>query len=575
MALSPINSVTRLLARRGGVPPAPPGPLAEYLIGAGQAGLEACTHAAALAARSGRGLGQCLIDMGVVSEEQLFEAYAHLTGLPVWNGRGEIADDSGFTPEFLIANRILPIAARGGAAGPEAARDGEITYVVSDPEDRGLVAMLRRLVPGCTVAIHPEAEIVFRLENHFELEDRAAEEAQTINEASSVEHLKDLALEAPIIRQVNDLIALGVRMGASDIHLEPSRARVELRYRVDGVLHNRPAPSIDDYPGIISRVKILAQLDIAERRVPQDGRINFRAAGKSVDIRVSTIPTAFGEDVALRLLDQKKQVLDLDKLGFGGPFIANLRAALKHSHGLILVTGPTGSGKSTCLYSGLRDIVDGRTKIITVEDPIEYEISGLTQIQANAEIGLTFANVLRSILRHDPDVIFIGEIRDRETAEIAVQSALTGHLVLSTIHTNSAIGAIDRLVNMGVPDFLIASSLLALTGQRLVRKLCTHCRRIEDVPDAVAERLGLAAGSQTYAAVGCHECGNIGYRGRMPIGEILAIDGAMRNLILTERSSEGVLTAARAAGFRTMVEDGLDRAAEGQTTIEEVLRVAR
>lgn len=566
MASSAINSLGRIFARGRGGAVRPPGPLAAHLIAAGQASAEICDRAAALAARTGRSLGQCLIDMGVVSEEQLFEAHSQLTGLPVWNGRGDIADDPGFASDFLIANRILPIAGREGA--------GRITYVIGDPDDAGLVAMLRRLVPDCTVAIHPEAELLFRLENHFEV-DRSAEEAEAINEASSVEHLKDLALEAPIIRQVNDLIAAGVRMGASDIHLEPSRARVELRYRVDGVLHNRPAPSLDDYPAIVSRVKILAQLDIAERRVPQDGRINFRAAGKGVDIRVSTMPTPFGEDVALRLLDQKKQVLDLDRLGFAPDFVERLRAALKHSHGLILVTGPTGSGKSTCLYAGLRDIVDGRTKIITVEDPIEYEIAGLTQIQANAEIGLTFANALRSILRHDPDVIFIGEIRDRETAEIAVQSALTGHLVLSTIHTNSAVGAIDRLMNMGVPDFLIASSLLALTGQRLVRRLCPHCRRREPVAPSVAERLRLAPDAETYAAVGCPECGGIGYRGRMPIGEILAIDGAVRNLILTERSSDAVLAAARAQGFRTMIEDGLDRAAQGLTTIEEVLRVAR
>jgi len=563
MASSSIVSAFRDL--RPTAKPAKPaaGPLALHLIEAGLVSPEICAHAAELAGSAGRSLGQALIDMGVLSDEQLFGAYSHVSGLPLWDGRGEIAEDGVFPPDFLLANRILPVSGPAGTI-----------YVVGNPEDDGLIDMIRRLATGAAIALHPESEILFRLESHFQIE-REAELEDEMQGASSVEHLKDLALEAPIIRAVNDMIGSGVKMGASDIHLEPFRSRIDLRYRVDGVLHNRPAPLLDDYPAVVSRIKILAQLDIAERRIPQDGRIKLRTGGKDVDIRVSTIPTAFGEDVALRLLDQKKQVLDLGALGFSGHFVERFRACLKHSHGLILVTGPTGSGKSTCLYAGLRDIIDGRTKIITVEDPVEYEIPGLSQIQVNHEIGMGFASALRSILRHDPDVIFIGEIRDQETAEIAVQSALTGHLVLSTIHTNSAIGAVDRLMNMGVADYLIASSVLAMTGQRLVRKLCPHCRRPARIDETLAQRFGLPADATVHEAVGCHECGNIGYRGRMPINEIVVVDARLRNLILTDRSPERMMEASRAAGFLTMIDDGMERVQAGLTTIEEVLRLAR
>ena len=514
-----------------------------------------------LSRRIGRSLGQTLLDMGVVSHEQLFSVYAHLTDLPLWNGRGVVNEDTPFTPEFLVYNRVLPISA-----------DGTASYVISDPEDDGLTDMLRRLAPDAALAIAPADEIEFRLQSHFELEKQTSAEAETV---TSVEHLKDLALEAPIIRQVNDIIANGAKMGASDIHLEPSQNRIELRYRVDGILHSRPAPSVSDYPAVVSRMKILAQLDIAERRLPQDGRIRFRAAGRDVDIRVSTVPTGVGEDVTLRLLDQSKQILDLDRLGLSPSFVLEFRQCLRHSHGLVLVTGPTGSGKSTCLYSGLKDIIDGRVKIITVEDPVEYQLPGLTQIQVNADIGMTFAGALRAILRHDPDIIFVGEIRDRETAEIAVQAALTGHLVLSTIHTNSAAGAIGRLLNMGVPDYLVSSSVLAISGQRLVRRLCTACARERTLDSTLAARFNLPSGTLVREAAGCPECGDIGYRGRMPIAELLVFDTAMRQQVLASPTADNLLVTARQGGFRTMLEDGIHRVLAGETTVEEVLRVAR
>ncbi|MGQ0663461.1 MAG: GspE/PulE family protein [Pseudomonadota bacterium] len=533
--------------------------LGEQLLASGYIGADSLAQAAELAERTNRGLALTLTDMGVLSDEQIYAAWSEITGLPVWNGRGEVAEDTTFPPDFLLYNRILPV------------KSGEERWlVIADPDDDGLIDMLGRLMAGWRIALHPEAEIVYRLEKQFDLKP---EEAGTETPASDIEHLKDLALEAPIIRQVNELITSGVRMGASDLHLEPFKSRIELRYRVDGVLHARPGPRVDEFAAVVSRIKILANLDIAERRLPQDGRFTIKTAGKEVDIRVSTIPTSGGEDVALRLLDQKKHLLDLDALGLSAPIVRGFREVLKRSFGLILVTGPTGSGKTTTLYSGLRDIVDGEKKIVTVEDPIEYEIPGLSQIQANAEIGVTFASALRSILRHDPDVILVGEIRDRETAEIAIQAALTGHLVLTTIHTNSALGAIGRLLNMGLPDYLIANSLIAVSGQRLLRKLCPHCGKKHEVKPEHARQFGLDPGTVVYTATGCAECGDIGYRGRLPIGEFLILDAGVRRAILADPTDESLMAEARKIAFKTMFEDGLAHALAGRTTIEEVLRV--
>ena len=512
--------------------------------------------------QTGRGIGQTLLDMGVLSDEQLYAAYGELTGLPLWDSRGEITDADPFSTEFLIFNRVLPITV-----------GSQRSFVIADPEDDGLIDMIRRLAPGAGIAIHPEDDLVYRLENHFDFkrdgDDREADDL------SEVEHLKDLALEAPVIRKVNELITNGIKMGASDIHLEPFRNRIELRYRVDGVLHNRAAPTPGEYAAVVSRLKILSSLDIAERRLPQDGRFKIKTSGKDIDIRVSTIPTSSGEDVALRILDQKKQVLSLDSLGLTSEFARDLREVIRRSHGLILVTGPTGSGKTTTLYSGLTELIDGAKKIITVEDPVEDEIPGINQIQVNSEIKLTFASALRSILRHDPDVILVGEIRDHETAEIAIESALTGHLVLSTIHTNSAVGAIGRLLNMGLPDYLIASSLLAVTGQRLVRKLCGACQRRVTLDSALAERFNLPPDSAAFEAVGCPECGGIGYRGRMPIGEILIVDGRIRAAILSNPTNDSLVAEAKASGFRAMIEDGMKRVVASHTTVEEVFRVVR
>jgi general secretion pathway protein E len=513
-------------------------------------------------ASSPQRLSQFVVDMGLVSQESLYALLADVLGLPLWDGEGDAFLDSTFPEGYLELNRIVPVR-----------RHDAVWLVVDDPEDDGLLDMLARLRPDAQLALCTPQKLSLAL-NALVGGDGLQEEEQGSLTLEDVGHLKDLALEAPIVRMVNELLTSGVEMGASDIHLEPAKNRIVLRYRVDGVLHVRPAPSLEEFAAVVSRIKILANLDIAERRLPQDGRIRMRTAGREVDIRVSTLPTPHGEDIVLRLLDQKQQALSLESTGLAPRIIELYRRNMERSNGLILVTGPTGSGKSTTLYSGLKDIIHGNRKIITVEDPVEYELPGISQIQVNEAAGLTFATVLRSILRHDPDVIFIGEIRDRETAEIAVQSALTGHLVLSTIHTNSATGAIGRFLDMGVADYLLASSLTAVSAQRLVRRLCDACKEPGTPDEATVERFGLRPDDTIYRAVGCPKCARTGYRGRMAIAEMLEMTPALRQQILHDPSSDALYATAKQGHFETMIEDGLAKVQEGLTTIEEVLRVA-
>lgn len=514
---------------------------------------------------SGRPLSKILLDLGVVSQDQLFEIHTELTGLPVWDGQGEPFTDERFKTDFLVYNHILPVK-----------RGGQTLLVIDEPEDGGLIDLLRRSAPDADIELCPSDRLGFMLDSHFQLADRdGGESADSETPSFDIQHLKDLALEAPTIRLVNDMVGNGVMMGASDIHFEPYKNRIELRYRVDGVLHNRPAPSLEDYPAVVSRIKILADLDIAERRAAQDGRIRTRTQGREIDIRVSTIPTSFGEDVVLRLLDQKRQSLSLPDSGLSPHVVRMFRGNLSKSYGMILITGPTGSGKTTTLYSGIKEIVDGRKKIITVEDPVEYELSGISQIQVNEAAGIGFANALRSILRHDPDVIFIGEIRDRETAELAVQAALTGHLVLSSVHTNNAVGAVGRFLDMGIPDYLLASSLIAISAQRLLRCLCPSCKRPVRMDGELCRRYNLPPDTEVFAAVGCPKCARTGYSGRMPIAEFLEVDSALRHTILHDPSPDALVDAARKNGqFKTLIEDGIGKAVEGLTTVEEVLRVA-
>ena len=545
---------------------APPADLATALLGLGLVDEEVLGQARQLQPAGGPdGLGKALVDMGVLAEDQLFQAYAQLTGLPLWDGDGDVdLTGSALAREFLAYNHVLPVM-----------RGGRRWLVFDEPMDGGLVDLLRRVEPECTLALYPPGELRHLLDEHVggDADELDAREGASGGRGIDIEQLKDLAQEAPIIRQVNDLIGQAIRMGASDIHLEPFRKHVDLRYRVDGVLLSRSSPNLEDYPAIASRVKLLASLDIAERRQSQDGRIRTKSGGRDVDIRVSVIPTIFGEDLVLRLLDQSRQVLDLDQCGLSPQLLVDLRESMKSPHGIILVTGPTGSGKTTTMYSALQEIKDGKRKIITVEDPVEYEIPGIVQIAVNDAVGLGFANSLRAILRHDPDIIFVGEIRDRETADIAVQAALTGHLVLATLHTNSAVGAITRLLDMGVQDFLLSSSLVAVSAQRLVRRLCAECKRPEALDPALAVRFKLPPDAPIYEPVGCARCAQIGYRGRVPLFEFKQVNAQVRSTIVHAPSVDTLEAAAATTHPATLLDDGIAKARAGLTSLEEVLRV--
>ncbi|MGE3312075.1 MAG: GspE/PulE family protein [Limisphaerales bacterium] len=401
---------------------------------------------------------------------------------------------------------------------------------------------------------------------------------QVVDEDQNEDNNLDAAAEdASIIRFVNQVLKDAIELRASDIHLEPFEDELRIRYRIDGVLQEVPVPAqIKRFqPAIVSRVKILSHLNIAEKRLPQDGRIKVRIEEAEVDIRVSVIPMLHGEAVVMRLLRQNNSLLGMGQLGMADRELQGLRRVLQQPHGIVLVTGPTGSGKTSTLYTALHEINDADRKIITIEDPVEYQLKGVNQIQVSEKAGLTFARGLRSILRHDPDVILVGEIRDKETAQIAVQASLTGHLVFSTLHTNDAPGALTRLVDMGVEPYLVASSLEAVLAQRLVRVLCEQCKAVDDSPtaNALKAQLGFPVSSVFYRAVGCRECRNTGFFGRRAIFEWMDSDNEIRQLVLRQRSSDEIRDAARRAGMRTLAEDGWRLVRLGITTVEEVLSV--
>src|SRR5881398_3644184 len=396
------------------------------------------------------------------------------------------------------------------------------------------------------------------------------------DDEEDVNHLRDLASEAPVIRLVNLLINRAVEQRSSDIHIEPFENELKVRYRIDGVLHDVETPARRLQAAIVSRIKIMAKLNIAERRLPQDGRIKLRLMGKEVDLRVSTLPTLYGESVVLRILDRSSIVVNLDSLGFPEDTLNQFNRLITKPYGMILVTGPTGSGKTTTLYGALDKINSPDKKIITIEDPVEYQLFGVNQIHVKPQIGLTFANGLRSIVRQDPDVIMVGEIRDFETAEIAIQAALTGHLVFSTLHTNDASGAVSRLLEMGVEDYLLASSLLGVLAQRLVRKVCEKCRRSAEITPTVQRELGGdGTPAQIYEGTGCEACAQTGYRGRSGIFEILLVNDVIRPLILKRSSADIIKDASVQQGMRTLREDGWQKVRTGVTTVAEVVRVTQ
>ena len=399
----------------------------------------------------------------------------------------------------------------------------------------------------------------------------------TDNGKQDVDQLRDLASEAPIIRLVNRLILKAVEVRASDIHFEPFEDKFKVRFRIDGVLHDIESPPKQLQAAIISRVKIMANLDIAERRLPQDGRIKLKISNRDIDFRVSTIPTLFGESLVMRVLDRGMLILDLEKIGFPARLLGEYMTLITQPYGMILVTGPTGSGKTSTLYTSLSKINAPENKIITLEDPVEYYLSGVNQIQVNPKIGMTFASGLRAIVRQDPDIILVGEIRDKETAEIAIQSALTGHLLFSTLHTNDAVGAISRLLDMGVEGFLLSSTLLGILAQRLVRVICPHCKGAVTPDEKHLNAMGLLAADikdvQFFAGKGCEECRYTGYMGRTALFEYLPVDSDIRKEISAKSDAERIRSIALEKGLITLRQNGWEKVKQGVTTLSEILRV--
>jgi len=401
-------------------------------------------------------------------------------------------------------------------------------------------------------------------------------ESEGIEISEDVHHLRDMAFEAPIVKLVNMLITRAVESRTSDIHIEPFEHSVKVRYRIDGALTEIESLPKRIQPAVISRIKIMSRLNIAERRLPQDGRIKLRVSGRDIDLRVSTIPTIYGESIVMRILDRSSAMIMLEQLGFPAAAVEKYRKLINTPYGMILVTGPTGSGKTTTLYASLSQINSDDKKIITIEDPIEYQIDGINQIQIKPQIGLTFANGLRHIVRQDPDVIMVGEIRDIETAEIAIHSALTGHLVFSTLHTNDAPGAVTRLLDMGIEGFLVSSSTIGVLAQRLVRVICPTCKETYKPDQKMIDNYEMVhEGIESYHGAGCDECRNTGYRGRTGIFELMTVDSKIRQLILDKASADIIRNQAVASGMEVLKENGLEKVSQGITTIEEVLRVAQ
>lgn len=552
--------------------------LGERLIAAGKLSERDLHNALQAQQELGGLLGQVLVQLGVVAETDVAQLLAEQLGVP-WLRADDFPDllpeVPGLQPGFLDAQCVCPIAVQ----------EGVLQVAMAVPQDTFITKALR-LATGLQIAPALALEADIRKALADAQEDEAAanadEEDGWAGSASSgdfVEHLKDLASEAPVIRLVSSIVARAIELHASDIHLEPFEDGLNVRYRTDGVIHLAETVPARLSAAVGSRVKLLAHLDIAERRLPQDGRIKTRAKGRELDLRVSTTPTVHGESIVMRVLDRANVRLSLDTMGFAADTLQRFNELLTRPHGIVLVTGPTGSGKTTTLYAALSKVDAQANKIITVEDPVEYQLDGINQIQVHAQIDLTFANALRSILRQDPDIIMIGEMRDTETAQIAVQSALTGHLVLSTLHTNTAAGAVTRMRDMGVESYLITSSVNGVLSQRLVRTLCTHCKQPVELPGAVRESTGLqrflTAGTQPCQAIGCEHCRGSGFKGRTGVHELMVLDDVLRRAIIDGQDANALHDLATQRGMLSLYEDGLRKVAAGVTTLDEVLRITQ
>ncbi|OPY57742.1 MAG: Type II secretion system protein E [Pelotomaculum sp. PtaU1.Bin035] len=524
-----------------------------------------------LQSRTGEFLGSILIKLGMVSEETMDEI------LGVQQNRLDNIEPVLLKaiPEQLVRrHKVIPLKNEGNC----------LTVAMVDPMDVLAIDDLR-LLTGCE--IEPvqvdEKDILAVIQKHFGIleVDRIFEEYELLTgqQETEAEPLEEEVIdEAPIVRLVNSIFLQAIEQNASDIHIEPQRHQVRVRYRIDGMLREMMLLPKKICSAVISRVKIISNMDISVKRIPQDGRFQLKFGTREIDLRVSTLPTVYGEKVVTRLLDRSMKSCKIEQIGFGTLNLRRFTSALKSSHGMLLITGPTGSGKTTTLYAALNEINTVEKNIITVEDPVEYILEGINQTQVNIKAGMTFAASLRAILRQDPDIIMVGEIRDSETAEIAVKAATTGHLVLSTLHTNAAAGAITRLVDMGIEPFLVASSVLAAVAQRLVRLICPECRQAYMLAPDAPERTFIGFGPEKpvtlYKGTGCDNCGNIGYRGRMAIHEVLPMTASLRPLIIRNAPTDEIKQKALAEGMISLKMDGIHKALAGLTTIDEVMRVA-
>ena len=554
--------------------------LATRLVTAGKLEEAAAERAFRLRAGGGDSLERILTRLGLAHEKDVAEAVAAELGLPLATPADfpEAPVLEGVSLRFLRQARVLPLA-----DGPEG-----VVLAVADPLDAHAIRAFE-VFSGKPVSVRVAApsDLDLAQERLYGTGQRALGEvvgeiggAEDSSADEDVARLRDQASEAPVIRLVNLLIARAVESRASDIHIEPFQDRLVVRYRIDGLMHEAARPPQRLRAAIVSRIKIMAKLNIAERRLPQDGRIRIAIRGRDYDLRVATVPTLHGEAVTMRVLDRASLVVDFGALGFRPDTLRRYLALLDQPQGILLVTGPTGSGKTTTLYASLARLNTPERKIFTVEDPVEYQLDGVSQVQIKPQIGLTFAEILRTLLRHNPNIVMIGEMRDLETAQIAIQAALTGHLVLSTLHTNDAASSVTRLLDMRIEDYLVTSTLNGVLAQRLVRRLCEQCRRPRRALPELAERTGLArlAGGREvtlHDPVGCPACNGTGYRGRIAILELLTVSDAIRRLVLRHAEAREIQRVAVEEGMRTMYQDGLLKVLDGVTTLEEVLRVTR
>ncbi len=530
--------------------------------------------------RGGR-IGALLVRLNFVTEAEVLTALGKQIDLPFQPVLGEIDRDLALTVPIAYAKKAVVVPLRR--------ENGTVLAATAEPLLLSTVDDLRILFDAEIALVLAPSETILETLNRLHSEDlnKAEETAQEMEEedlsflAAELEEPTDLLEatdDAPIIRLVNSLLSQAIRERASDIHVEPFEKEVVARFRIDGILYNILTIQKRFQASIASRVKIMSGLNIAEKRLPQDGGMRIKIGGKDVDVRVSIVPTAFGERIVLRLLYRESALLALDRIGFSGDTLRRFNDFIGRPHGIILVTGPTGSGKTTTLYASLSKINSPDKNIITIEDPIEYQLKGIGQIQVNPKINLTFAAGLRSVLRQDPDVILVGEIRDSETAEIAIQAALTGHLVFSTLHTNDAAGAVTRLQDMKIEPFLISSSVLGILAQRLVRVLCTECREPYQMPAVEMEELEIRSTGElptVYRAKGCPVCFNTGYLGRSAIYELLELDDEVRQLIMKNADAATIKAHAVKKGMRTLRQDGADKVLNGITSVDEVVRVTQ